>query len=257
MHVAVNWGGVYEPCVEFVRKNGMVMLATDLSKDYSDMDVKVYADSGRNGLKYVVTLEGKKLYYPRTMEEKRIKHAYINLLKEQDHNSPHRYFDKLNYPEKEDILVDVGAAEGLISLLFADKVKKVYAIESEEEWVECLNATFEGYDNVEIISAFIGQKEGSKELKDVINEKDHLIIKMDIEGNEIDALSGMKDILKSSKNKYAICVYHKYDDYKNIADIMDKNQITWHYSDGYMLLWWMEDYKYPYFRRGVIRGKKE
>jgi len=45
-------------------------------------------------------------------------------------------------------------------------------------------------------------------LDDILNEKDVTYIKMDIEGAEINALNGAEKIIRQSKPKLAICIYH-------------------------------------------------
>lgn len=57
----------------------------------------------------------KKLYFPR-WSEPQIKHAYNQLIMEQDVESPHTYFSEKYQIEEGDIFVDVGGAEGIISL---------------------------------------------------------------------------------------------------------------------------------------------
>ena len=45
-------------------------------------------------------------------------------------------------------------------------------------------------------------------------------IKMDIEGYELDALNGSKEIIRKFKPKLAISAYHKFDDFWNISNLI-------------------------------------
>ena len=56
---------------------------------------------------------------------------------EQDKRSPHFYGIKENILPQT-VFVDVGAAEGLISLEIIEKVKEVYIFESDTAWVNAL-----------------------------------------------------------------------------------------------------------------------
>lgn len=58
-------------------------------------------------------------------------------------------------------------------------------------------------------SGFTGQV---KKLDDILDQERITMIKMDIEGAEINALKGAKNIIKSQQPKLAICVYHHFED---------------------------------------------
>lgn len=59
-------------------------------------------------------------------------------------------------------------------------------------------------------------------LDDVLITKDITMIKMDIEGAEIDALNGAKNTIQSLKPDLAICVYHKISDIWEIPLMLHK-----------------------------------
>ena len=76
-------------------------------------------------------------------------------------------------------------------------------------------------------------------------------LKMDIEGAELSALDGAKELIKGDKPlKVAVCAYHKEKDEDEIKKRLTNFQITT--STG----WMFASYNYPYFRRGIIRAKK-
>ena len=65
-------------------------------------------------------------------------------------------------------------------------------------------------DGCEIISSGNGKPCELVRLDDII--EDCTILKMDIEGAEIDALDGAKKLIQHSKPKLALCVYHRPED---------------------------------------------
>ena len=102
-------------------------------------------------MKYVIQ-DGKKLYFKKRWSKQRIRRAYSDLSREQDPDSPHRYLSDSFYPEINDEIADIGAAEGNFSLSVIEKVRKIYLIENDPEWTEALNATFAPWkEKVDII----------------------------------------------------------------------------------------------------------
>ena len=74
-------------------------------------------------------------------------------------NSPHRYLTESFTIGQNDVLADIGAAEGNFSLAVIEKVKKIYIFEYDQEWIEALRATFAPWsDKVEIINKFVSDK---------------------------------------------------------------------------------------------------
>lgn len=75
------------------------------------------------------------------------------------------------------------------------------------------------FNNMSTMGSYISDK--GTESVDIIKLDDFVkapvsIIKMDIEGAELDTLKGAKNIIETYKPKLAICVYHRWDDIFNI-----------------------------------------
>ena len=151
-------------------------------------------------------------------------------------------------------LLDIGAAEGIISLEAIDYVEKAYLFECDEKRINALSATFADYTNkVSIVKKYVGEIDNEDNitldtfLKE--NEIGKIFIKMDIEGSEIAALRGANSIFKNPDLliNFAICTYHTPTDADRIKSHLDKFNFHSHFSEGYLLC--SGD-----LRRGVIRG---
>lgn len=215
-----------------------------------------------NGFYYLMH-NGKKMYYPNTFKSKETVVEYYNsILLEQDYNSPHRYLsDDFNVVDG-DVVVDIGAAEGNFAIEIIDKVSKLYLIETSDEWIEALKLTFRKYkEKVVIIKAFVSSycDENMTTIDSLIQAPVNFI-KMDIEGNEWDALMGAEKLIERSKGlKLAICSYHSDFDQELIESFMDKHFIAHRTSKGYM--WFPYKLRQTYIstklNRGIVFGMKE
>lgn len=179
---------------------------------------------------------------------------------EQDPNSPHLYEKGQVIVEQGDILVDAGVCEGNFTLHNIDKIKKAYLIECDRAWMEALEYTFRPFKNkIQYCDKFLSDHDSSDTicLDTLIDEKVNFI-KMDIEGEEINALNGAKKVLtRSDSLKCAICSYHRHNDEQRIKQILQSYGFRTEVSDGYMLFA-SDSYvqKNPELRRGVVRGVK-
>lgn len=185
------------------------------------------------------------------------------LLVEQHKRSPHRYFTDSFHVEEGDIFVDVGAAEGLISLDSIDKVKKAYLIEGDEkEWRESLEKTFSPYrDKTNLIYKFASDKNDSGNisldelLKDDMDAKG-IMVKMDVEGSEMDVLRGAEKLLQRDNVRFAVCTYHREGDEEEFRQFFEERGYQTEFSDGYMWVPMLSD-KAPYLRKGLLRAWKK
>lgn len=247
----------YKKEILFIAKHGISMFPYSFSKKYSDFECEISFDNIED--KHFVLHKGKRLYFPRGMNREEVKEAYKQLIMEQEEESPHRYWSDLNHPQQGDTFVDVGAAEGIIALDLIDIVDKVILIECAEVWKDALEATFAPYkDKVEVLSLYCCERvEGSDKstIDKIVEKAKNPVIKMDIEGAEIDALKGAEKTLKRRDVKWAVCTYHRKTDAEKIEKILIKFNIECEYSDGYLLLPYDSKYEYPYFRKGVLRAR--
>ena len=158
-------------------------------------------------------------------------------------------------------MADIGVAEGNFALGAVEKVKALYMFETDKEWIEALNATFEPWkDKVHIINKFVGDQNNSKQttLDDFFMGKEPIsFLKIDVDGAEAKLLKGCDQILsQKSPLKIALCTYHKQDDEKDFTTLLSRKGFSISHSDGYMLFHMDKKMKAPFFRRGLIRAVK-
>jgi phospholipid N-methyltransferase len=226
--------------------------------DYDLERVKVFKDD-KKGLYYVIH-KGKRLYYSRGFHsEAEVKNHYHCISIEQDENSPHRYIHENFNVEENDVVIDIGAAEGNFSLEIVERAKTLYIFETDISWIEALNATFEPWKGkVHIINKFISNINNDKcaTLDSLLGSVSVNFIKMDVEGSEGLILEGSKKILRDNRSlRLALCTYHNNNDANKIEKTLLKNKFDCSFSNGYMLFIYHK-LTPPYFRRGLMRAQK-
>lgn len=158
-----------------------------------------------------------------------------------------QYFDDnlLCFREGE-VFVDGGCYDFGTSRILLDKIgklgfccKKIYAFEPDKtNFDKCVRRIKEtGFDDVELIQAGLWSSNAYVQFEALGSNASHIIaekeeieekvrvvaldfqitekitfIKMDIEGAELEALKGAKNLLQRYKPKLAICIYHKKED---------------------------------------------
>lgn len=161
-------------------------------------------------------------------------------------------------PEKGDIFVDIGAAEGMLALEAVDIVKKIYLIECDLSWLKFLTRTFEPYsEKTTIITKYASDCIDDKNvtLDELLkNETAPILLKMDVEGMEDTVLAGAKEILSRPTTKVAICTYHKPEDADRFIKQFHSMGYKTEQSEGYMFLMG-QDGTYD-FRKGMLRAWK-
>jgi hypothetical protein len=203
-------------------------------------------------LHYVIH-SGKKLYFPKNYNERRLYTCYSYLLIEQDNQSPHQYLKDLNRLSGKTIL-DVGTAEGIFSLDAIEIVDHVYLFECDELWIKALDATFAPWkDKVTVIPKYVSDR--NDEFNITIDsflegkEKSNLFLKMDIEGYEQAALRGAANTLKKAPDiDFSICTYHKKEDAVEIEKFLKAYNFEMEQTAGFL-------YFEGDFRKAIIRRK--
>lgn len=156
-----------------------------------------------------------------------------------EYNLGNIYFDKVMKPVKGDVFVDVGAYDMWNSEQFINwnpEYEHIYALEADPlsyekckaklpdktdlypygAWSENGRISFLSAPNGEYGGSRIDNKGGSSietvALDNLLEGKKVSILKMDIEGSEIEALKGAQRIIREQKPCLTISAYHKKDD---------------------------------------------
>lgn len=192
--------------------------------------------------------EGRVFYYPRQCR-------WIDLCQTIDEccnrRNWHHFLGGGVELEREDVVVDCGAAEGLFTFLAAPKVRRVYAVEPCPVFVAALHKNFDADPTVRILPCATGHAtarvrmtddeifshigaEGSVEvevrrLDDLLaDETDRVsLIKADVEGYEFQVLLGAEEIIRRWRPKITLTVYHPQNNVFEIRDFLRRVHPTY------------------------------
>lgn len=245
--------------LNYLKDHKLIAIPYSFQNTYKRKNISVYNDDTLN-LKYIM-FDGKRLYFKRKSSSRGIRRNYNYLLIEQDPHSPHRYLTENFNIEPNDILVDVGAAEGNLALSVIEKVKKVYLFETDERWIEALQATFSPWkDKVEIVNKFVSHKNDDRNTsldQFFKTRENYSFLKIDAEGSEDKVLEGCETGLRSAPSlKLAITCYHRPNDEHLFKKYFEKRDFSTSCAQGYMTFDDPRTFFPPYLRRGVMRCEK-
>jgi hypothetical protein len=245
--------------LDYVKNRGIAMIPYYFRDEYIENAIEVLDDK-KTGLRYVIH-ENKRLYFKKRWNKKRIRLSYNELRREQDIRSPHCYETADFKVEKGDVLVDIGAAEGIFALSNVEQADRIVLFESGKEWLEPLKATFAPWKGkVTIVNKFAGDVTNTKcvTLDDYFSPEEKLsFLKIDVEGAESRLLSGCRRILNDGKPlKVAICTYHNDEDEHELNATLTQSGFETTHSDGFLIIYTDRKLKAPYLRRGLIRARK-
>lgn len=220
---------------------------------------EVYWDSIEN--MPFINFEDKRMYFPGDTKfaEKDGKKVIKNLLNEQQPTSPHLYLKDDIVIHNGDVVVDAGVCEGNFILRYIEKVSKAYLFESDKRWRKPLELSMKKFsDKVVLCNKYLGKLNdaGTVTLDAVVYGRLDFL-KMDIEGAEINALMGGKDVLTNNNVKCAICSYHNKDDEQKIKEILHTYGYKTNTSNGNMVFYWDTNiFSDVSFRKGIVYGRK-
>jgi len=244
--------------IEYFKENNFSVFPYDFTQKYRVLKVKSFYDKVC-GMHYVLH-NGKRMYFPKSWTAQQGKNYYKMLCMEQDENSPHRYETVDFSPKNGDVIVDVGAAEGIWALTYAEVAKKIYLFECDPGWEQALQKTFEPYKEKTImVNKYVSDKSDGENitLDDYFDNETINFIKADIEGYELKLLKGMANILTKEKDiKLLLCAYHNQKDEEELKIGLEKFGFYAECSKGYMLFAEDENLEPPYLRRGLVRARK-
>ncbi len=259
----------YADEIKYLRKKGDLYIYPYpyTEKYFSLKDTFIVHKEKRN--QYVLH-NGKKLYYPYSFSSDEVLENYTQLVIEQDELSPHQYFSE-NVNFEKGIFIDVGSAEGIISLDIIEKADEVYLLERSKEWISALQDTFKEYmDKIHIIPYYAGAFDSDITITlDTLLSKYHnkdIFVKIDVEGMELEVLRGCINTFKKNNCKFSCASYHTNTMEKKLCDFFERSGFCTETGNGYMLFTFgymtmkngmYEKIEHPYFRKGIVRAYKK
>lgn len=244
--------------IDYLTNNKISFLPYDFTKKYISKDVNVFFDLVY-GLHYVI-FKNKKLYYRRDWSVRKIKKYHANLLAEQDPDSPHKYLSGNFSFDDNSVALDIGAAEGIFSLMVIEKARKLYIIEPDALWVEALEATFKEWkDKTTIIKKFASSlnDDNNIALDKFFFDEEIDFIKIDTEGAEKEIIHGAERILEQKNQlKIVIAVYHWQNEEKELKKLFRSDIFNHSFSDGFVCYYYEKEFKHPFLRRCLLRIEK-
>lgn len=230
----------------FTNKNNIPLpeLLTKVFEKTCDLKAKPYIEEVLDQDEYFkVKLKGLSdyLYYPKSMA---MQSLYQVITESTYENQWHFYEIPQTKVGINDVVVDCGAAEGMFSLMVANRCAKVYAIEPLPTFVKSLNYTFVRFKNVEVVPCALSDQPGvaymdDKDISSSISNKGNVQVKIetidnlffskgikidylkaDLEGYDLDMLKGAVKTIAQSKPKVAITTYHKAEHAEQIKKIL-------------------------------------
>ena len=168
------------------------------TRKYDNLLPEVHFDEVNNC--FYALYEGKKMYFPKRFTRKYVIWAVRTILKEQDNNSPHLYLTDDFQVDYGSIVIDAGVAEGNFGLSVVEKAKRLYLVECENEWIEALKLTFAPWkEKVFFIEKYMSdiQSDTTISIDTLLSPEpgESYFVKLDIEGYEQKALTGMKKLV--------------------------------------------------------------
>jgi FkbM family methyltransferase len=186
----------------------------------------------------------KKLFWPSKFPISRLNQVVAESFDSKDW---HYYQKKHTEINTDEIILDIGTAEGLLPVSVIDKCQHIYMIEPSKLFCNCLNKTFSEYkEKTTIFNVAVGNSDGTINFDEnslegmisnenkattqeiAINKIDTLFnknqpityLKADIEGFELDMLKGAEKTIKNNKPKIAITTYHTQNNPKEIIELI-------------------------------------
>jgi hypothetical protein len=229
------------------------------TKKYDNLLPEVYFDEDHKCL--YALYEGKKMYFPERFTRDYVIWAVRTILKEQDNQSPHLYLNDDFQVDPGSIVIDAGVAEGNFALSVVEKAKRLYLIECEKEWIEALKLTFAPWkEKVVFVEKYMSDTQSDTTISiDTLLSPEtgkSYFIKLDIEGYEQKALSGMKNLVAGGNHlKMIVCTYHHPNDLNEIDAILKSYGFASKVSDSYVL--YFQEGEEPSFRKALLRAEKK